>query len=102
LSKNCKSLIFLVQASLDKKGGLKPALPNATRWGSTDKCLATFMKNFPLYSEIANEHGDEMSDHVKKALLEGGLFAKALKIKSRTEAIYEGVQKVSYDNFFFI
>jgi hypothetical protein len=60
------------------------------------------LKNFPIYSEIANEHGEEMSDHVKKVLLEGGLFSKALKIKSRTEAIFEGVQKVSCGVYYSI
>lgn len=45
---------------LHEKNGVKPQLPNKTRWSSHEACLETFIHNHPLFLAIRDEHGDEI------------------------------------------
>ena len=47
------------QGWLREKGGLKPQIPNDTRWSSWIATLETFLKNYKIYHEICIEHSDE-------------------------------------------
>lgn len=46
-------------ALLTQKGGVKPQLPNDTRWSSHEACLETFSRNHALYAEIRDQEGEK-------------------------------------------
>ena len=66
------------QGWLREKDGLKPQIPNDTRWNSQEACMNTFLKNYQKYQEICIDHSDEVPLNIIKIIKNANLHMKAI------------------------
>ena len=58
---------------LTEKNGVKPQLPNSTRWNSQNDCIDSFLKNYQIIHQICIEHKNDIEKEIIQIMNNAGL-----------------------------
>lgn len=86
------------QAWLSAKGGLKPQLPNDTRWNSQDACIDAFLKNYQIYFEIWCEHPDDIDKNIKSTVENAGIQMESMHLSQQLKIVSAALNKFQEDS----
>ena len=86
------------QGWLREKGGLKPQIPNDTRWNSQNACVDTFLENFPKYHEICIDNSDEIPLNIFGILNNAGLHMEAMNLSKQLKLVSSTLDRFQKDD----
>lgn len=87
-------------ALLMEKNGMKPQIPNETRWSSQCECVRTFCENWHLYNEIVNTHDSDtmFSNEIKKKIRNFGYYKAALELRDQLSIFKVAMDRLQADD----
>ena len=68
---------------LREKNGVKPQLPNATRWNSQNACIDTFLTNYQMLLEISMEKKSELEKNIVAIIKNAAVYKEAMHLQKQ-------------------
>ena len=83
---------------LQEKNGVKPQIPNDTRWNSQEACMDTFLKNYQKYHKICFDHSDEIKLNMYRIINKPSLHMDAIHLSKQLKLVSCALNKFQRDD----
>lgn len=82
---------------LTEKNGVKPQLPNSTRWNSQNDCIDSFLKNYQIMHQICIEHKSVIEKEIIQIMNNAGLYMEAVHLQQQLRLVSSALDSFQKD-----
>jgi hypothetical protein len=83
---------------LREKNGMKPQLPNSTRWNSQDESIDTFLKNYQKLHEICLEHESSIEKNIVAIMKNVSIHMEAMHLQQQLRIVSKALDTMQRDD----